>query len=542
MLPILPNEFGSTIFFCYIKENKILKKLIKIMKKSNYLGLILFIAVVFILPLSAMGNFNDVSSAHPNAQGIEYVKNQGIVKGYEDGTYRPDQTINRAEFTKIIIESQFSKSEIQKCTNTPFSDVEAEKWFTNYICLAQKNQIVNGYSDKTYRPSQSISFVEAAKIISNTFDFSIQESEVWYEPFVKVLTEKKAVPTSIDQLEKNITRGEMAEMIWRLKAKITNKPTVSLLEKENANQSPESDPILPKEIPKSNRSISTTDGVKHNVPLDDILSGGPPKDGIPSIDDPKFISVKEANEFLEDEGLGISVSFNGVNRFYPNQILVWHEIVNDIVEGQPVLITYCPLCGTGIVYDPIVNGKITEFGTSGKLWNSNLVMYDRQTDSYWSQALGESIVGEMTGSRLRLLPYDNVLYKDWKRDHPNGQVLSKETGHIRNYNRDPYGSYYTDQSVFFPLDHESEEFHPKTLTFGIEIDGKQKAYVIPELEKSPASFTDELAGIPLKIDFNNDNDTIDIVRTDTNEIIVPSFGFFFSWFSIYPETEIYRAE
>lgn len=293
---------------------------------------------------------------------------------------------------------------------------------------------------------------------------------------------------------------------------------------------------------ESNREIRITNGRKHSVPLNKILAGGPSKDGIPSIDDPKFISITEANEFLDDEGLGLSVSIGEAHRFYPNQILVWHEIVNDEIEGQPALITYCPLCGTGIVYEPIVKEQIVEFGTSGKLWNSNLVMYDRLTDSYWSQVLGEAIVGEMTGAKLKLLPFDNITYADWKKKYPNGQVLSDETGHDRNYNRDPYGNYYNNRDLYFSVDHESDEFHPKEVTFGIEINNEHKAYTLSELNKSEEEFNDNLAGVDLRILFNKEQSTLKIYRKDNREEVVPVYGFWFSWFSVHPNTKIYWAK
>jgi len=143
------------------------------------------------------------------------------------------------------------------------------------------------------------------------------------------------------------------------------------------------------------RKIAITDGVRHSIPLDEILSGGPPKDGIPSIDKPKFISIRDADEWLKEENeLGLALQIDGVKRFYPYRILVGHEIVNDIINGKRVLITYCPLCFTGIVFDPLIHvfsktsareqSERVEFGVSGKLWNSNLLMYDRKTDTLWS--------------------------------------------------------------------------------------------------------------------------------------------------------------
>jgi len=182
------------------------------------------------------------------------------------------------------------------------------------------------------------------------------------------------------------------------------------------------------------KEIMITDGVKHSIPLDELIGGGPPKDGIPSIDNPKFVSVQEANKWLGDKEPGIVFSRGNTHRFYPYQILVWHEIVNDIVpalsgvegEGERVLVTYCPLCFTGFVLDPLVQGERVEFGTSGLLWKSNLVMYDRKTDSLWPQVLAEAVVGEMTGTKLKILPSDQARYGEWKKLHLNGEVLSRD--------------------------------------------------------------------------------------------------------------------
>lgn len=288
--------------------------------------------------------------------------------------------------------------------------------------------------------------------------------------------------------------------------------------------------------------VLMTDGVQHTVPLDQILSGGPPKDSISSIDSPQFDSVEKANAYLRDNGIGVAVSFNGVDRFYPNQITVWHEIVNDMVGGQPVLVTYCPLCGTGIVFDPIVKGEPTEFGTSGKLYQSNLVMYDRQTDSYWSQILGEAIVGEMAGTKLKLLPYQNMSWKDWKREHPKGEVLSRETGYGRDYTRSPYGDYDTNRSIFFPVEHRDDRYHPKAPTYSLVDNGKFKAYPQEELEKTSGDFTDTFAGRTLRVQYKKANKTVVFTDTATGEDVVPFYGFWFSWIAVHPDTEVFLTQ
>lgn len=290
------------------------------------------------------------------------------------------------------------------------------------------------------------------------------------------------------------------------------------------------------------KKIIETDGVKHSVPLDEILGGGPPKDGIPPIDDPKFISIKDAEKNLSDEDPGIAVSINGINRFYPFQILVWHEIVNDIFDGQRVLVTYCPLCFSGIVFDPVVQGERVEFGTSGKLWQSNLVMYDRKTDSYWSQILGEAIKGEMTGSKLKVLRSDQMKFGQWKTLNPNGEVLSRDTGAFRVYGKDPYGDYYTTPGTFFPLRNQDSRLEDKDFVLGIVVGDKAKAY-LPGAIKRVGELQDNFAGKNLVIKYEKDLDVVRIfekLEDGTMEQINPFPNFWFSWVAVHPDTELFK--
>ena len=178
-------------------------------------------------------------------------------------------------------------------------------------------------------------------------------------------------------------------------------------------------------------SEPTQDNPQSIVPLNQIASGGPPPDGIPSIDSPKFITVGQAEGFMSDNDLILGVNINGDVKGYPLQIMVWHEIVNDNVGGTPVAVTYCPLCFTNQVFNRTVGGEILEFGTSGKLYNSNLVMYDRNSNSLWSQAMAQSIVGKFAGASLDRVPFDLAYWKDWKNLYPNSKILSKDTGNIR---------------------------------------------------------------------------------------------------------------
>jgi hypothetical protein len=172
-----------------------------------------------------------------------------------------------------------------------------------------------------------------------------------------------------------------------------------------------------------------------------IISGGPPPDGIPPIDEPTFVSPDEAG-FLAAQEPVLSVELQGEAKAYPLRIMMWHEIVNDEIGGTPVTVTYCPLCNTGIAFRrPVVDGELLDFGTSGRVYHSNLVMYDRQTETYWSQATGQAILGELVGMQLDFIPAQVVSWGDWRAAYPGGRVLSQDTGWDRPYGQNPYRGY-----------------------------------------------------------------------------------------------------
>lgn len=180
---------------------------------------------------------------------------------------------------------------------------------------------------------------------------------------------------------------------------------------------------------------------KHTIDYDELLSGGPPRDGIPSIDSPTFVSYAAASDWLADNEPVIALELNGDARAYPLQILMWHEIVNDTVGDVPVIATFCPLCNSALVFDRRVNGETFEFGTSGLLRNSDLVMYDRTTETLWQQFTGEAIIGDLTGTQLTFLPAQIVSFADFQKAFPDGVVLSRDTGFSRNYGENPYVGY-----------------------------------------------------------------------------------------------------
>jgi len=300
---------------------------------------------------------------------------------------------------------------------------------------------------------------------------------------------------------------------------------------------------IPAESSDEEGIMVTEKGVKYLVNPKKILSGGPPKDGIPSIDNPRFVSVEEADKWIEDNELVLALNYKNNKRVYPLQIMVWHEIVNDHVAGDPILITYCPLCGSGIAFESKieVDGKMieSEFGTSGKLYNSNLVMYDRETDTYWSQIDGKAIVGKLTGQELKDISLDTVVWRDWKKAHPDSDVLSQKTGHSRNYGKDPYGNYYENSFLFFPVENEDERIHPKTVIFGIHVDGVYKAYKEDDLKKT--SKIEDIIGKKKIIVERDEVGVVKIIDSSGKEI-VKERDFWFAWYAFHPDTLLYEGK
>ena len=217
------------------------------------------------------------------------------------------------------------------------------------------------------------------------------------------------------------------------------------------------------------------------VPFVELMSGGPPPDGIPPIDSPTFLQAADV-DFLADNEPVMAVEIGGDARAYPVQVLIWHEIVNDTVGGVPVAVTYCPLCNSAVAYDRRVGERVLDFGTSGLLWNSALVMYDRQTESLWSHFIGDSIAGVLTGTELDTFPVATVSWRAWRDAHPDGLVLSRDTGFDRDYGRTPYPGYDDLTSQPFLFEGEVDgRFTAMTRVVGVEIDGSAAAVPLVDL-------------------------------------------------------------
>ncbi|MGH6815865.1 MAG: DUF3179 domain-containing protein [Hyphomicrobiaceae bacterium] len=227
---------------------------------------------------------------------------------------------------------------------------------------------------------------------------------------------------------------------------------------------------------------SKTDFSKRTVEWREILSGGPPKDGIPSIDKPAF-QPAGAEKKLGDTEPVIGLEIDSDARAYPLRILTWHEIANDVVGGVPVAVTYCPLCNSAVVFDRRAGGRTLEFGTTGKLRNSDLVMYDRQTESWWQQFTGEAIVGQMTGTSLKIVPARLESFSIFKERYPAGKVLVPSNPALRDYGHNPYVGYDSSRVPFLYRGELPKDIQPMARVVAVRVGGVPTAVALDLLRE-----------------------------------------------------------
>ena len=317
------------------------------------------------------------------------------------------------------------------------------------------------------------------------------------------------------------------------------------------------------------------------IPSDEVFDGGPGKDGIPSVDNPQFAISADIN-YMQDDDLILGIQVGDEVRGYTHPVLDWHEIINDEINGVPVAITYCPLTGTGIGWDRTINGSATTFGVSGLLYNSNLIPYDRNSDSNWSQMANECVNGILINTPINTRLLVEMPWKTWKEIYPDAKVTTTSTGISRNYGTYPYGNYRTSNNLNFPVDIDDDRLHKKERVLGVIINGSAVAYQFEKFEGDELKLVeDNFQGTELVIigsegqnflvaferaldgellDFNvlqnelpaiiedqNGNkydvfgkrvegtDLGKILNTPTNYI-----GYWFSWGAFYPNTEIFE--
>jgi hypothetical protein len=274
---------------------------------------------------------------------------------------------------------------------------------------------------------------------------------------------------------------------------------------------------------------------KKSVALDDLKQGCPARDCIPSIDNPRFVSADEADH-VADDAIVIAISYGGEHRAYPARILDHHEIVNDTIAGEPIAITWCPLCGSAVGVRRTVGGNITEFGVSGVLYNSDLVLYDRATETLWDQIVAEGVVGPLTGEKLELVPVAMTRWSRWREAHPDTLVLSTDTGFEEDYSADHYGKYRDSDSLMFPVSKEDDRIHPKSVVFGFNIDGSTTAYTETLLQEH-GTYSHEFAGSTNAVTLHADG-TVTLQRDGTTH--EPIRLYWFAWYTFNPQTELVK--
>lgn len=276
---------------------------------------------------------------------------------------------------------------------------------------------------------------------------------------------------------------------------------------------------------------------RNTVGRENILSGGVARDGIPSVDAPVFVAP-EAVDFLKDEDLVVSVTVSGVTRAYPLRILVWHEVVNDEIAGVPLVITYCPLCGSAMVFDRLIEDRVFTFGVSGLLYHSDVLLYDRETESLWSQLQMSAVSGEMMKAELPWRVSSHLTWAAWKARHPKGQVLSMPTGQGRDYSTPPYAGYEESPATYFPVPVHRDELATKTWVLGVEIGPEAKAY---ELSALPAGevVLDIVGGRHIEIRFDPPSQEVAVMDISRNVLLPSVKVYWFAWQAFHPETSLW---
>ncbi|TWT64028.1 DUF3179 domain-containing protein [Rubinisphaera italica] len=275
------------------------------------------------------------------------------------------------------------------------------------------------------------------------------------------------------------------------------------------------------------------------VDVREIRGGGPPKDGIPALTHPEMITVKQAI-YLKAEDRVIGVVIEGQARAYPLAILNYHEIVNDTIGDIPIAVTYCPLCDSGAVHNRHTPLGIRNFGVSGLLYNSNVLMYDRggKPESLWSQVKTKGISGPAVNKQLTAIPCELTRWGTWIARHPDSLVLSLNTGHQRNYTRNPYESYFANQQLMFPVTPVDNRLPNKERVLGVWIDDIYRAYPESLFTEGQQEISDKIGGKSLTILFDRKSKTMRVLSAE--EGISWLYSFWFAWYALHPDTTIYN--
>jgi hypothetical protein len=290
------------------------------------------------------------------------------------------------------------------------------------------------------------------------------------------------------------------------------------------------------------------------IPSDRIFGGGPARDGIPALTDPEFLAAGDA-DYMRPDDVVVGVKIGGEARAYPLRILVWHESVNDTVGGAPIAVSYCPLCRSALVFDRRVGGETREFGVSGLLWNSNVLLYDRQQDrgdeSLWSQAHMKAVTGPAAREKLtlKLLPAELTSWREWLERNPDTVVMSKQTGHLRNYDVPPYESYFSNDRLIFPVDQmkiRPDRFKSKEPMIVVNVGERWKAYAVSDVAAAAGEegfIEDAIGNERLRLEYSKQSRSVRAALIDDkgSATEVPAaYMFWFALSAMLPEAEVYE--
>lgn len=282
-------------------------------------------------------------------------------------------------------------------------------------------------------------------------------------------------------------------------------------------------------------SAVTRDEVTSLIPGDEIYDSGVLEGGIPALTNPKYDSVLASDAVIADSLYGIDLEIAGEHRFYPVQIMNWHEVVNDTIDGRDVAITYCPLCGTGVVYDRSVNlsfdnfegTETLSFSATGRVYNNNTILKDSTTNSLWIQATGTAVQGSAIGRSLTVIPSRMMTWATWKDLYPSGLVLSTNTGYERDYTRHPYGNYDTSKGLYFPLNYtNTAAFSPKWVTYAVT-DGVNGVVFADMVLGGTGLNTAKLSDVDViaVYDFDRDSPRVFYAQDESGDALTFSFDF-----------------
>lgn len=275
------------------------------------------------------------------------------------------------------------------------------------------------------------------------------------------------------------------------------------------------------------------------VPASEIISGGPGKDGIPALSQPKTTRASLVG-FLTPEDRVIAVRVDGQQRAYPLRVLNWHEVINDQLGDTPIAVIYCPLCDSVSVVDRRIDGQTLTFGVSGLLYNSNVLTYDQQHLGLWSQVGLTAVSGPYAGRSLKHIPWQIMRFDAWQAQHPQSAVVNLETGHRREYRHNPYHPYFTDHRLMFPVASRDERLALKTPVIGVRLGRVARAYPIKQIaQQAEGRVEDRIDGHRLVI--THDASSGGIAVEQAPELAGFVHTFWFAWAAMHPDTTIYRG-